>query len=319
MMITPFLIGGTIVCSTCLILINKQVLSVNHFECPTFLTSYHFILTFLLLEIMGRLRFFEFPISFPALDAWKMAFFGTVSIVFMNFNLKTNSIGFYQLSKLCTIPCLVIYKFVGLQQSTPPKTLFSLAILLVGLCLFTVNDVQFNLFGSLIAAVAVVTTATYQTLTGTMQSQHHVSGTQLSHAVGLPQFVICFLAGILIETHGEQNIFQQMYNTKLVLLILSTGLFAVVGNVIAFSLIGKAGPVTFQVVGHVKTMLIFVFGLLMFPETYETSSQFLKKILGLTVAMVGVVLYTVFEMQIKAAEQREPEIKLALRSQSADR
>jgi solute carrier family 35 protein E3 len=85
------------------------------------------------------------------------------------------------------------------------------------------------------------------------------------------------------------------------------------GNVIAFSLIGKAGPVTFQVVGHVKTMLIFIFGLLLFPEKEESHSQFVKKITGLVVSMVGVILYTVFEIRAKEQEKKLPEGHVPLR------
>jgi solute carrier family 35 protein E3 len=302
--VTPLLIVGSIISSTALILVNKQVLSVYRFQCPTFLTSYHFLLTFTLLQIMGKWQFFEIDTKFPFGAACQMALFGVVSIVFMNFNLKTNSIGFYQLSKLCTIPCLVLYKLLALRQSTPAKTLFSLAVLLVGLTLFTVNDVAFNFVGTLIALIAVVTTATYQTLTQTSQKTYKISGTQLSHRIGLPQFVICFAAALVIETRGRGNILTQTYSVNMVLLALLTGVLAVFGNVIAFSLIGRAGPVTFQVVGHVKTMLIFIFGLLMFPETTESHAQFVKKICGLVVAMVGVVLYTFFEIQIKEQEKR---------------
>jgi solute carrier family 35 protein E3 len=303
LMITPLLIIGSILTSTCLILVNKQVMSVHDFKCPTFLTAYHFILTFSILQAMGRMRFFEIARSFPALEAWKMGFLGVASIVAMNFNLKTNSIGFYQLSKLCTIPCLVIYKFLALNQATPRSTLFSLSILLAGLYLFTVNDVQFNIIGSIIALVAVITTAAYQTMTGTLQKAFSVSGTQLNHAVGVPQFVLCLLAGFAIETRGENSILAQDFHLMQTVLVLLSGMFAVIGNVVGFSLIGRAGPVTFQVVGHVKTMLIFVCGLIMFPERDETRDQMLKKILGLTISMAGVILYTVFELQIKEAEK----------------
>jgi solute carrier family 35 protein E3 len=106
-----------------------------------------------------------------------------------------------------------------------------------------------------------------------------------------------------LETHGESNIFEQSFHFEQVLLVVLSGGFALLGNLIAFSLIGKAGPITFQVVGHVKTMLIFVFGLVIFPERSETKEQFARKIIGLIVSMTGVVLYTVFEIRIKAAEQ----------------
>jgi solute carrier family 35 protein E3 len=299
--LTAFLILGSIGVSTSLILINKQAMSVHGFTCPTFLTSYHFLLSFVLLELMGNMRFFTISGAIPALDAWKMAFFGVASIVAMNMNLKTNSIGFYQLSKLCTIPCLVAYKFFVLHERTAPLILMSLAILLAGLSLFTVNDVQFNVVGAIIALIAVITTATYQTLTGTLQKQFAVSGTQLNHRVSAPQFMIGFLSGSVLETHGTANILSQSFHFEQVLLVLASGLFAVLGNLIGFSLIGRAGPITFQVVGHVKTMLIFVFGLVMFAERSETREQLLKKIGGLVVSMVGVVLYTIFEMKARAA------------------
>jgi solute carrier family 35 protein E3 len=314
MMITPLLIGASILVSTCLILVNKQVMSVHGFNCPTFLTAYHFLLTFTILQMMGQMHFFEIARSFPKLEAWKMGFFGVTSIVAMNFNLKTNSIGFYQLSKLCTIPCLVVYKLIALNQQTPWPTLLSLLVLLAGLYLFTVNDVQFNLVGSIIALVAVVTTATYQTLTGTLQKAFSISGTQLNHQIGIPQFVICVVAGLGIETRGENNIFGQDFHMMQIVLVLSSGMFAVIGNVVAFSLIGRAGPVTFQVVGHVKTMLIFVCGLVMFPEQGETKEQLFKKIVGLVISMTGVILYTVFEIQIKEAEKLKAERLVELKN-----
>jgi solute carrier family 35 protein E3 len=254
---------------------------------------------------MGKLHFFEISHTLPTVEAWKMSFFGVASIVSMNFNLQTNSIGFYQLSKLCTIPCLVVYRRLILGQTTPTRTLASLTVLLAGLYLFTVNDVQFNVVGSVIAVVAVVTTAAYQTMTNTLQNAFAVNGTQLSHRVSFPQFVICFVAALVIETHGTMSITAQQFYPEKVAMILVTGMLAVIANVIGFSLIGRAGPITFQVVGHVKTMMIFVNGLVLFSEREETTAQLFKKIVGLAVSMSGVVLYTVFEIHTKKTEEIE--------------
>lgn len=300
---TFLLIIGSIFTSTALILTIKQVMTQYDFGCPTFLTSFHFLLTFLLLSIMGKLHFFEISHNVPQKLCWIQGFFGVLSIVAMNFNLKMNSIGFYQLSKLCNIPCMVVYKYFFQNTKTPSNTLFSLGILLVGLCLFTVNDVQFNTVGTIVAAVAVIATTIYQSQTQGLQRQFSVSGTQLNYLVGVPQFTICIIAGVIIETTGKNNILIHSFEATEVMLIIATGLLAVLGNVVGFSLIGKAGPVTFQVVGHVKTMLIFIFGLIMFPSRQESSEQFKKKILGLCISMVGVVFYTVFELRNKEAER----------------
>jgi solute carrier family 35 protein E3 len=275
-----------------------------HFGFPTVLTFYHFLLTWVLLNLMGSLRLFEFAKTVPEFSKWFMGFFGVVSIVTMNFNLKMNSIGFYQLSKLCTIPCMVVYKYFWQNQSTPTNTLVSLALLLVGLCLFTVNDVQFNVVGSVVALVAVITTTVYQTQTNIMQRLYQVTGIQLNHSVSLARFVIALLAAAAIETHGSLNVLAHEFCFPETVLIIMTGFLAVLGNCVGFSLIGRAGPITWQVVGHVKTMTVFVFGLMMFPSKDEPVGMKVRKVGGFVVAMIGVVLYTVFEIRNKEAEQR---------------
>jgi solute carrier family 35 protein E3 len=304
MFLTPVLICISICGSTALILLNKKIMSTYNFGFPTSLTCYHFLLTWLLLSIMGSMKLFDFPKTVPDLSKWFMGFFGVVSIVGMNFNLKMNSIGFYQLSKLCTIPCMVIYKYFWQTQSTPRNTLVSLAILLVGLCLFTVNDVQFNFLGSIFALVAVITTTIYQTQTNAMQKQFAVAAIQLNHAVSFARFLIALIAAVVIEMHGDQNVLNHSFCAPEIGLIILTGFLAVMGNCVGFSLIGKAGAITFQVVGHVKTITVFVFGLLMFPPKEEPPEKKIKKIAGLCVAMVGVILYTIFQIKNKPAPER---------------
>jgi solute carrier family 35 protein E3 len=197
---------------------------------------------------------------------------------------------------------MVIYKFFGQGQGTPLNSLLSLCLVLIGLSLFSVNDVQFNLIGSILAAVAVITTTVYQTQTNVLQRSHAVTGMQLNHAVSLSRSVIAFIASLVIETHGSHNIFEHDFHGVEIVLILLTGFLAVLGNCVGFSLIGRAGPITFQVVGHLKTMVVFVFGLLMFPVEQEPPEKKWKKNVGLSVSVIGVVLYTVFEIGNKDVE-----------------
>ena len=124
--------------------------------------------------------------------------------------------------------------------------------------------------------------------------------------VALPEFVICFLSACFFETSGPKSILIHEFKKVEIGLILLTGVFAVYGNIIGFIMIGKTGPVTFQVIGHTKTILIFIFGLIMFPpKKYESHEQKVKKITGLVISMVGVILYTYFELKIRAKESKE--------------
>jgi solute carrier family 35 protein E3 len=303
----PALIIGTVAISTALIMANKLILTEYKFGCPTFLTAFHFILSFVLLRVMIAFNFLEQAVNFPTLEAWKIAIFGVGGVALMNWNLKVNSIGFYQLSKLCTIPYMVAFKFLVRQERTSLKLCSALLVLLIGLALFTVNDVEVTLIGTILAGFAVVSTAQSQIMISSVQREHHIGATQLNYEVMPRQFVICVISAVFVETSGAHDIRRQNWQFRIYAGFLATGLLAVAANIIGYAIMGRLGPITWQVVGHVKSILIFVIGLAMFPTREESSEQRVKKIGGLVVAMAGVILYTVFEMQAKAAEAKKAE------------
>jgi hypothetical protein len=59
-MLTPILIFLSICGSTMMILLNKKIMSTYGFGFPTFLTSYHFFLTWAVLTFMASCRLFEY-------------------------------------------------------------------------------------------------------------------------------------------------------------------------------------------------------------------------------------------------------------------
>ena len=268
-----------------------------HFGSITFLTSYHFFLTFFVLEIMCRMKLFERVTHIPAWDKWSMAGFGVGAVVFMNFNLRLNSVGFYQLSKLSVIPFIVLYNYIFEHKRTDFQTIISLTILLIGMTLFSVNDVQFNVLGSIIAAIGVTCVGVFQTKTGSKQTQYSISGPALQHATAVPQFVIALICAICFETSGPISIFNHRFNLGEIIMLTITGFFAASVNICSFGLIGRTSAITYQVVGHVKTILIFIFGLIMFPVSSETNEQFFKKILGLIISMAGMIYYSILGLQ----------------------
>jgi solute carrier family 35 protein E3 len=311
-LVIPALIVSTIAISTTLIMANKLILTQYKFQCPTFLTAFHFVLSWFLLRVMISLKFLDAATNFPSIESWKIAVFGVGGIALMNWNLKVNSIGFYQLSKLCTIPYMVIYKLLVKNERTSLKICSSLLVLLVGLALFTVNDVEMNLIGTILAFFAVISTAQAQVMISAVQKDYRITATQLNFEVMPRQFVVCFISALFVETSGSHNILRQDWALRIVAGFIGTGLLAVVGNIVGYAIMGKLGPITWQVVGHVKTMLIFVLGLILFPTLEETAAQRTKKIVGLVIAMGGVVLYTVFEMQAKAQEARKAKAQTIL-------
>merc|ERR1712151_1024218 len=81
--------------------------------------------------------------------------------------------------------------------------------------------------------------------------------------------------------------------------IMGTCVCALVVNFTSFGLIGKTGPVAYAVVGHAKTVLTILMGLIFFPQE-ETRQTMIANIIGCAVAMFGVVAYGHFEYNLKA-------------------
>ena len=294
--------------STSLIMVNKYVMKTYDFNWPITLSAYHFFCTYGLLEIMCRMRLFERASTVPQKAIWMNAFLTVCSIVFMNFNLKMNSVGFYQLSKLCCIPTMVLVNFVVYHKKTPTRTVCTLLVLLVGIALFSINEVSFNVPGTIMAVLAVCATTASQMNTNIVSNEYKCYGPPLQHAAALPMAIFGVFASLAMETFGEHSIFLHSFKPAELTLVLLTGVLALISNVCAFALIGKTSAVTYQVVGHAKTIIIFVCGLLFFDASQEeTREQTIKKIFGLVLGMAGTIMYTVFEMQDKARKRREEE------------
>ena len=140
-------------------------------------------------------------------------------------------------------------------------------------------------------------------LLGSLNQLFTISGPTLQHAASLPYAINCLIASFIFETKGPHSIFTNEWSPMVIFLAIVSGLLAVGVNVCGFGLIGKTNAITFSVVGHVKTMLIFIFGLIMFKNEGQTSEQLYKQIAGLSVAMTGVILYTYFEIKNKQVTQ----------------
>jgi len=77
-------------------------------------------------------------------------------------------------------------------------------------------------------------------------------------------------------------------------------LMSVSVNFSTFLVIGKTSPVTYQVLGHLKTCLVLTFGYVLLHDPFSW-----RNILGILIAVVGMVLYSYFctvETQQKNSE-----------------
>ncbi len=111
------LIVASIASSVVLILGNKVLITKFGFSHVLFLSATHFFACMAFLELLAAYYYFTPKRhTVPSSIAWTMASFGCASIVFMNFNLKYNSVGVYQMSKLLCIPVMVLLQRFGHGQ-----------------------------------------------------------------------------------------------------------------------------------------------------------------------------------------------------------
>ncbi len=87
-----------------------------------------------------------------------------------------NTVGFYQLSKICITPAVLVFDAVTSKTYPSRREIAAVSILCIGVTLATVADgsVSTNLVGFLIALAAICTTAVYQVLC-TARQNHRVA------------------------------------------------------------------------------------------------------------------------------------------------
>lgn len=299
-------IALSITSSTSLILLMKQVK--RHLSCKytTTLSTFHFLSTWTLLEIFaffGLIRRFE---QIPFRKRFNLAFLVMTSIVGMNFNLAANSIGFYQMSKLCCIPYMLIWNTFVNKMTYTKKEVLSLSILLFGVGLFSVSDVEVNLLGTIYAVISIVSTAHNQMITHDLQKEYSLNGPELQLAIMPEEFSLGLISATLLENISDDSFATSELSLNDIFLLLGTCFFAIGVNMATFGLIGKTSSVTYQVVGHVKTILLLIFGYIFFPSPWESTSQMLRAVSGIIIALIGVFMYTKIRLNL-ANQPKDPE------------
>merc|ERR1719454_2669955 len=94
-------------------------------------------------------------------------------------------------------------------------------------------------------------------------------------------------------------VLDEEYTLNFCAMIGLSGVVALGLNLACFLIIGAAGPITFQVVGYFKTLLVFTGGVVIFNEGISV-----KKGLGVFIAILGLIYYT--HVKRKIADEVKP-------------
>lgn len=278
-----------VVSSVGVIFINKRlVFQAAGFHFPTALTIIHFVLCFVGCVGFARAGFFEWK-SMPLSKVLgiSLAFCGYVA--FNNLSLLTNSVSVYQISKILVTPVLIALEYVTQGKTQSRETLLSLAPVCVGIVITVYTDAEVNYMGTFWAGLAIVANAFYTMWGSTKQKELECTPMQLlSYQAPTSAAILCLTLPIF---EPWRDLVTYRYTGSAVAFILLSCVFAFCVNFSFFLSVGKTSPLTINVLGYVKTCLVFVGGFVFF-DTVPTW----QNILGITVTMVGFALYTKSKM-----------------------
>ncbi|XP_068665288.1 UDP-xylose transporter 1-like [Aristolochia californica] len=275
--------------SVAIVICNKALISSLGFSFATTLTSWHLMVTFFSLHVAQRFNAFE-PKSIDLKTVMLFGILNGVSIGFLNLSLGFNSIGFYQMTKLAIIPFTVLLETVFFKKQFSQKIKLSLLVLLLGVGIASITDLKLNLLGSILSILAIATTCVSQIMTNTIQKRLNVSSTQLLYQSAPFQAAILFVSGPLVDQClTKQNVFTFKYSPVVLAFIILSCLISVSVNFSTFLVIGKTSPVTYQVLGHLKTCLVLAFGYTLLHDPFTE-----RNIIGILIAIFGMGMYSYY-------------------------
>lgn len=226
-------------------------------------------------------------------------------VVLNNLSLKLNTVGFYQISKICIMPTLIVVEIVLFNKWPSRRVLGAVLLVCLGVALATVTDkgIATNMVGLGVGLAAILVTAMYQVWAGSKQKELQTSSMQLLHQyTPIAAMMLVVLVpmlepvGLFAGEPGRPTLLGYKYTLVSVIAIAISSVLGLLVSLSTFLVIGATSSLTYNIVGHLKTVTILTGGCLIFGDTMTVS-----KFLGIALAMVGIAWYS--QMQLSSLQQ----------------
>jgi len=143
-------------------------------HCQISTTTYHFATTFVLLflsshpagPLLGHLKPVFTPRWLPIKSILPICILFAGFLVLGNLSLTYNSVSFFQLAKILTVPTVVLFNFILFRKTISLQRMCAVGVACLGVALATGASLQSNMFGTLISVASFCTTAMYQIYIG---------------------------------------------------------------------------------------------------------------------------------------------------------
>lgn len=194
----------------------------------------------------------------------------------------------FQISKLCIIPVLCFLEILFDKVHYSRDTKLSIMLVLVGVAVCTVTDVSVNSQGLIAAIIAVWSTALQQHYVHHLQRKYSLGSFNLLGHTAPAQAASLLIFGPFVDlwlTDKRVDTFD--YTMVVTFFIVLSCIIAVGTNLSQFICIGRFTAVSFQVLGHMKTILVLTLGFFFFGK----EGLNFHVALGMTIAVIGMIWY----------------------------
>ncbi|KAL9646180.1 hypothetical protein ABK040_008053 [Willaertia magna] len=289
--------------SISIIFVNKYLYKYYEFKSGTLLMGLHFVFTAAFSYLLSQAHK-VFP-QYKSLESfklkkleWNQAFvLGLLlafSVVFNNLSLQYNTIGVYQLSKLVIMPTILFLSFMLYGETASKQLLFSVFLIVVGLGITVTAEVRLTVFGTIMCILAIIVTAVQQMLLQKKNKEVSANPFQLLIYQAPVAAAVVLISAPFVD--GFDTIAADWSamsnNSGFISFIILSCFIAFYVNLGSFLVIGKLSALTYQVVGHSKTIVIIYVGSLIF----DTPLNF-EQFIGVVVALGGTILYSYIKMK----------------------
>eukprot|EP00762_Andalucia_godoyi_P008644 ANDGO_04629.mRNA.1 putative membrane protein At1g06890 len=269
--------------SVAIVVLNKLIFQTHRYSAPTTLTAVHFAVTSLGLRLLHAFGLVRVQ-SVNPLQLLRVSVLYAISIPLSNWSLLYNSVGFYQLSKIAIAPMVAVAESLVFSRAPSATAVIGIILTCVGIACTTVVEFRSNVFGTFLALAASSCTVAYQILTKQTTLESGVSGLDLVYHA-LPASTVILLVFALF-TDGP-HVALQALEYPLFPWVLGSAAVSLLTNWSMFALLGALQPLTYNVLGHAKTLAVLIVAVVFFTEPISP-----QKISGAAVAVVGMAIFS---------------------------
>lgn len=273
-------------------------------NCQVTSAIWHFLATFIVLYLASCWPFRLFPaVRLPVTQLLPICLLFASFLVFNNLSLTYNTVGFFQLAKIMTTPCVVLFNYILYKKQVSRNKLVSVLTACAGVALANGYSTEANLFGATFAILAFAITALYQIWIAISLSDQDVSAPQLlMNQTPISVLMLLVLVPFMdtmpvfgnIHTHSPlphlpkltPNPTTEAIPRQTTIYFVTAGPVAALINLSQFLIIGRTSALTFNVVSIAKTISILLLGWSVEGKVFAFTD-----VVGVGMALGGAFMY----------------------------